>query len=83
MSIDVYTAPRRLFDFGRSTLAKSFPNYFENPTHEPSGSEIATIIKNSIDTLNINEELWQDHQALESMKNSIRHELARLQKSED
>ncbi|CAF1361499.1 unnamed protein product [Adineta ricciae] len=81
-SANVFTVHRKLFDYGRSALAKCFPNYFENPTHESSGPEIATITRNSIDTFKINEDMWRDHQALATMKDSIRDELARLQKSD-
>jgi hypothetical protein len=77
-SIDLRTAHRKGLDFARSILAKHFPNYIDSPINDSSQLEVAMVIKKSIDTLHINEAIWQNREALEMIKNSIQNQLKDL-----
>ena len=70
---------RRCSDSVRLILAKCFPDCFDGSSKNPSDSDLATVIKNAIDTLSIKEDMWQNPDALEVMKDSIQNQLNDLQ----
>ena len=76
MATNARSVYQKGIDFARYILLKYFPNNNNiNSTNYTSEPEIAKMIKNSIDTLNINEDLWQNHEALDIIKQSIQRQL--------
>lgn len=69
---------RKCSDSVRLMLVKYFPDYFDGVSKDPLKSDLATVIKNSIDTLNIKEDLWVNQVALEMIKRSAERQLQHL-----
>jgi F0F1-type ATP synthase assembly protein I len=78
-STNIRSVYQKWLDSVRYLLVKCFPSYAKNPIDISSEPEIAKVIKNSMDTLNINEELWRNHEALEIIKQSVQSQLQCLQ----
>jgi hypothetical protein len=68
-------------DSVRLILVKFFPDCFNNSSKDPSNSDLATVIKDGIDTLNIKEDMWQNSIALASIKRAAENQLRNLQEN--
>jgi hypothetical protein len=79
MSTNLRTVYRKWLDSVPAILAKFFPNYIDSGINGTSESDVAMVIKNSIDKLNIDEDIWHNPEALEMIKQSIQNQLAHLQ----
>jgi hypothetical protein len=78
-STNIRSVYRKWLDSAHYVLAKCFSSNIKNPLNNSSEPEIAKVIKNWIDTLNINEDLWRNHEALEIIKQSVQSQLQYLQ----
>jgi hypothetical protein len=68
-------------EFVRSFLGKYLPNYIDSVTTGASEPDVVMVIKSSIDKLNIDENVWHNHEALEMIKESIQSQLDHLEKA--
>jgi hypothetical protein len=73
------TVYQRCSDSVRLMLAKCFPDCFNGSAKDPSDSDLAMVIKNAIDTLNIKDDIWKNPVALEVIKDSAQNQLKHLQ----
>jgi hypothetical protein len=58
--------------------ARPLLNYFNGRTQNSSTSELATRMEQSIATFNITQDIWQNREALESIKKSVEVQLKNL-----
>ncbi|CAF0860339.1 unnamed protein product [Didymodactylos carnosus] len=59
---------RKCSDSVRLILVKWFPHCFDGSSKDPSDSELANVIEQSINTLNIKQDIWRNRTALEMLK---------------
>ncbi|CAF1361517.1 unnamed protein product [Adineta ricciae] len=57
-------------DSVRLMLVSCFPSCFDGATKDPTEAELASIIEKAVNTLNIKEDTWFNHPALQMLKGS-------------